>query len=173
MAPVHNQAVRAHANIARYPDHKITVILMANLKSARTQMISHRIAGMYVPAVSPPLYSAIADKEPKVTQILTDLLRQLPSGGAEPGLFTAAARTAFFPATAEMYGRYLKPLGEPTNVQLVERSESSGRSIREPTAETVGHLMLPAPAAVPAASTRATASDFHVGWPKPRFVSAT
>jgi CubicO group peptidase (beta-lactamase class C family) len=111
-----------NANISRYPDDKITVIVMANIKSARTQMISHRIAGMYEPTVAPRYYSAIADREPAVTKMITDLMGSLASGTADPNLFSLAARDTFFPATANMYSSYLKPLGENPRVQLVERS---------------------------------------------------
>lgn len=120
-----------NANISRYADDRLTVIVMANLKSAKTQMMSHRIAGMVLPAVAPPHYEAIDDREPAVTRRITDLMRQLTSGSADPSAFTPAARAAFFPATAAMFEGYLKPIGEPVKVQLVERgSAPEGRVYR-------------------------------------------
>jgi CubicO group peptidase (beta-lactamase class C family) len=110
-----------NANISRYVDDHLTVIVMANLKSAKTQMMSHRIAGMFLPAVAPPHYEAIKDEEPQITKRIVDLMRQLAAGAADQTEFTAAGRAAFFPATAKMFESYLKPLGEPVKVQLVER----------------------------------------------------
>jgi CubicO group peptidase (beta-lactamase class C family) len=120
-----------NANISRYVDDHLTVIVMANLKSAKTQMISHRIAGMIVPAVAPPHYEAMKDEEPQVTKRIVDLMRQLAAGSGDQSQFTPTARAAFFPATATMFEGYLKPLGEPAKVQLVERTDTpEGRLYR-------------------------------------------
>ncbi len=112
-----------NANISRYVDDKLTVIVMANLKGARTQMMSHVIAGMVLPAVAPPRYQAIEDTEPQVTKMVAQLLHDLAAGSADPQRFAPAARAEFFPATAKMYGDYLRPIGDPLQVQLVERTD--------------------------------------------------
>jgi CubicO group peptidase (beta-lactamase class C family) len=120
-----------NANISRYVDDKLTVIVMANLKSAKTQMMSHVIAGMYLPAVAPPRYRAIEDKEPVVTKMVAAVMHDIANGTADQNLFAPAARAAFFPGTATMYRDYLKPIGEPTKVRLVERTDvPEGRRYR-------------------------------------------
>lgn len=120
-----------NANISRYVDDHLTVIVMSNLKSAKTQMMSHRIAGMIVPAVATSHYEVIADREPQVTKQIVDLMRHLADGTAEGAEFTPAGRAAFFPATAKMFGGYLKPLGGPEKVELVERTDTAeGRLYR-------------------------------------------
>ncbi|HET7436279.1 MAG TPA: serine hydrolase domain-containing protein [Thermoanaerobaculia bacterium] len=111
-----------NANISRYVDDRLTVIVMSNLKSAKTQMLSHRIAGMFLPAVAPPHYAAINDAEPQITTLISNVMLSLAAGDSPLDAFSAAGRAAFFPATAGMFASYLKPLGKPTHVQLVERT---------------------------------------------------
>jgi D-alanyl-D-alanine carboxypeptidase len=120
-----------NANIARYVDDKLTVIVLANLKGARAPMISHGVAGFYLPAVAPKYYNAIADTEPTITRMATDLMKSIGHGTIDQNLFTSDARASFFPNNAKMYQSYLNDLGDPIKVQLVERSEASaGRLYR-------------------------------------------
>ena len=102
-----------NANISRYVDDKLTVIVMSNLKSAKTQMLSHRIAGLYIPAIATPVYEPIEDREPQVTAMVSDLMKRFAAGTANEPAFASVAK---------MYEQYLKPLGDPTTVQLVERT---------------------------------------------------
>jgi CubicO group peptidase (beta-lactamase class C family) len=118
-----------NANIARYPDDKLTVIVLTNLKSAGAPMISHGIAGIYLPAVAPTYYKAITDTEPKVTELAKNVMKQLASGTVDQELFTAAGRAAFFPSKANMYGSYLKPIGEPIKVVRVEPSAKAAGNV--------------------------------------------
>ena len=120
-----------NANIARYVNDKLTVIVLANLKTARAPMISHAVAGVFMPAVAPPRYVAIDDKEPKVTAMVKDLMKAFAAGKPDETLFTAEERAALFPGTTKIYESYLKPIGEPVKVQLVERSDTpAGRLYR-------------------------------------------
>jgi CubicO group peptidase (beta-lactamase class C family) len=120
-----------NANISRYVDDKLTVIVMANLKSAKTQMMSHVIAGMFLPPVAPPRYRAIEDKEPAVTKMVAEVMHGIANGTVDQNLFAPAARAAFFPDTAKVYREYLKPIGEPVTIRLVERTDvPEGRQYR-------------------------------------------
>ncbi len=120
-----------NGNIARYVDDKLTVIVLANLKSARAPMISHGIAGIFLPAVAPKYYRAIEDREPKVTEFARQLMKNIAAGTVDQTLFTAEARAAFFPDKAKMYEGYLKPIGDLIKIQLVERADSpAGRVYR-------------------------------------------
>jgi D-alanyl-D-alanine carboxypeptidase len=112
-----------NANIARYVDDRLTVIVMSNLKSAKTQMLSHRIAGTFLPAVAPPQYAPIADAEPHITKLIREVMLRLAAGEDASDAFSPAGRAAFFPGTAKMFASYLKPLGPPAKVQLVKRSK--------------------------------------------------
>jgi CubicO group peptidase (beta-lactamase class C family) len=120
-----------NANIARYVDDKLTVIVLANLKSARAPMISHGVAGIYLPAIAPTYYKAIEDKEPAITAMARKLMKRLALGSVDQEAFTAEGRMSLFPDKAKMYESYLKPIGDPAKVQLVERTETStGRLYR-------------------------------------------
>jgi CubicO group peptidase (beta-lactamase class C family) len=45
--------------IARYPDDRLTVVVLCNLAGATPSYIAHRVAGMYEPALVPPPHKAI------------------------------------------------------------------------------------------------------------------
>jgi CubicO group peptidase (beta-lactamase class C family) len=120
-----------NANIARYVDDKLTVIVLTNLKSAGAPMMSHGIAGIYLPAVAPTYYKAVADTEPKITELAKNVMKQLASGTADQGLFTAEGRAAFFPNKANMYGSYLKPIGDPVKVVRVEPSNKAAANVHK------------------------------------------
>lgn len=45
--------------IARYPDDRLTVVVLCNLAGATPSFIAHRVAGMYEPALVPPPHKAI------------------------------------------------------------------------------------------------------------------
>lgn len=120
-----------NANISRYADDRLTVIVMSNLKSAKTQMLSHRIAGLFLPAVAPRRYAPIPDAEPEITKLIAGVMLRAAAGTVSPDAFTPAGRAAFFPGTAKMFEGYLAPLGEPVKVQLVERTKvAEGRLYR-------------------------------------------
>ena len=132
-----------NANISRYPDDRLTVIVMSNLKSAKTQMMSHRIAGMFVPTVAPPHYEPIADTDPQVTRLVRDVMHKLAAGETPVDAFNPAGRAAFFPDTAKMFASYLEPLGAPTHVQLVERTTTpAGRLYRYEFTYTMQTLLV-------------------------------
>ena len=120
-----------NAHIARYVDDNLTVIVLANLKSARAPMIAHGVAGIYLPAVAPRYYSVIEDREPKVTALATGLMDALAQGKADESQFTEDARAVFFPGKARMYETYLRSAGRRGKVELVERSDTpAGRVYR-------------------------------------------
>ena len=45
--------------IARYPDDRLTVVVLCNLAGATPGYIAHRVAGMYDPALVPPPHKAV------------------------------------------------------------------------------------------------------------------
>ena len=111
------------SNISRYVDDKLTVIIMDNLKSAKTEMITHGIAGIYIPEIAPPRYDTISDKEPKVTKLVTTIMQRIAEGMVDQALFTPEARSSFFPDTAKLYQDYLKRVGQPIKIESVKRSD--------------------------------------------------
>jgi CubicO group peptidase (beta-lactamase class C family) len=109
--------------IARYADDKLTVIVLDNLAGGNCAKIARHVAAIYNPELA---RKPIPDKEPQVTASVNDLLQKLAQGTANPDLFTAAARSEFFPARAERIKRLLTSLGALEKMELVERSERDG-----------------------------------------------
>jgi CubicO group peptidase (beta-lactamase class C family) len=115
--------------ISRYVDDKLTVVALCNLDSdhARPEDIVHGIAGIYIPALTPPpAPKAIEDKEPQVTTLFLDLLKKIGEGKADPSAFTDEARKKWTPERIEEYREELEDYGPAKTVALLERKEEGG-----------------------------------------------
>ncbi|MDQ4122164.1 MAG: beta-lactamase family protein [Acidobacteriota bacterium] len=111
------------AMISRYPDDKLTVIVFANLINANEKKLAHGVAGIYNPALAPPVAKAIEDKEPRVTAFVKDFLQKTVAGQITQDLFTTEAAAALFPDRIKQAGEFLKSLGSFSDIQLMERTE--------------------------------------------------
>jgi CubicO group peptidase (beta-lactamase class C family) len=115
--------------ISRYVDDKLTVVALCNLDSrhARPEDIVHGVAGLYMPALTPPPPpKAIEDKEPQVTALFRDLLQMIGQGQADAGSFTDDARKKLFPDRMKAYQEALQDFGPAETVDLLERNEEAG-----------------------------------------------
>jgi CubicO group peptidase (beta-lactamase class C family) len=73
--------------IARFPDDRLTVILLANLAEANEFRIVRGVASVFIPELA--LGAAPVDEtEPEVTALARRLLRQLAAGTVDPELVT-------------------------------------------------------------------------------------
>ncbi len=120
--------------ISRYIDDKLTVVVLTNLDSehSRPAEIVHGVAGLYVPALTPPpLPKPIEDKEPQVTSLFRDVLKEIGEGKADPAAFTDEARKQLFPDRIKSLQSNLEEFGLPKSVELLERKDDGGlRSYR-------------------------------------------
>ena len=115
--------------IARYVDDKLTVVALCNLDSrhARPEDIVHGVAGLYMPALTPPPPAKpIEDTEPQVTALFRDLLRMIGEGKADPSAFTDEARKKLFPEQVKEFREDLEDYGPAMAVDLLERKEEAG-----------------------------------------------
>ena len=115
--------------ISRYVGDKLTVVALCNLDSrhARPEEIIHGVAGLYVPALTPPPPpKAIEDKEPQVTVLFRGLLEKIGEGKADPGAFTDEVRKKLFPDRVKEFQEFLEDLGPAKAVDLLERKEEAG-----------------------------------------------
>jgi len=115
--------------ISRYVGDKLTVVALCNLDSrhARPEEIIHGVAGLYVPALTPPPPAkSIEDKEPQVTALFRDLLRKVEEGKADAEAFTEDARKKWFPDRIKEYQEVLEDFGPAKAVDLLERKEEGG-----------------------------------------------
>jgi CubicO group peptidase (beta-lactamase class C family) len=101
--------------IHRYPEHDLTIIMLANLAQAQPGAIAQAIAGILEPALRPPHTIAARLPGGSITPPISDLLKQIvarDSAGVTAGLhrfLSAAARQEW----AELLGpvRSWTPLG--------------------------------------------------------------
>jgi CubicO group peptidase (beta-lactamase class C family) len=110
------------AQMARFIDDDLDIIVLANLAQADPMRFVNGIATILNPslAVKPPV--TIEDREPQVTERLAKLLETIREGKLTAGDF-AYVRAGFFPDAANAYRRELAKLGVPTRMQLLERKE--------------------------------------------------
>jgi len=115
--------------ISRYVGDKLTVVALTNLDSrhARPEEIIHGVAGLYVPALTPPPPAKpIEDKEPQVTALFRGLLRKIEEGKADAEAFTEEARKKWFPDRIKEFQESLEDFGPAKTVDLLERKEEAG-----------------------------------------------
>ena len=115
--------------ISRYVGDKLTVVALTNLDSrhARPEEIIHGVAGLYVPALTPPPPAKpIEDKEPQVTTLFRDLLRKIEEGKADAAAFTEEAQKKWFPDRIKEFQESLEDFGPAKAVDLLERKEEAG-----------------------------------------------
>jgi hypothetical protein len=113
--------------IARYPDDKLTVVVLTNLDSGNADRIARNIASVYVPDLAPKPAVAAGkgeDKDPQITEMLRKLVVSTAEGKADEGLFTPEARTAIFPDKAREAGEFLKTLGALQSVEPLEQAKN-------------------------------------------------
>lgn len=104
-------------HIARYVDDKLTIVVLTNLDAGHAQpgKIAHRVAGMYVPALTPVEVKAIEDKEPQTAILVRNLLLEMVDGKADPVRFTPELRAKLFPEAIQGVRDYLQELWVPWN----------------------------------------------------------
>ncbi len=119
--------------IARYVDDRLTIVALTNLDSghANPDKIVSGVAAIYNPALKAVEEKPIADKEPQVTQMVKDLLREIVDGKAKPERFTEDMRRKLFPDEMQELGPALKEFGELKSLELMERTgEDDKRNYR-------------------------------------------
>jgi D-alanyl-D-alanine carboxypeptidase len=118
------------AQLDRYSDDGLTVIVLSNLAESDPARLARMIAGTFVPALAPARYAPIEDHEPAVTARLADVVRRTAEEKLGPGDFAAETWAHVQPLMAQM-SRDFTRFGPLRQLTLVERSEVDGnRSYR-------------------------------------------
>ena len=111
--------------IARYFDDRLTVVALTNLDSGHSnpKKITSGVAALYDPALKVVEAKPIEDKEPQVTQMVSELLREIADEKAKREQFTQEMQEKFSPERLQEIGQALKEFGEVKTLELMERTE--------------------------------------------------
>ncbi len=124
-----------NAHLARYPDDKLTVIVLANTSTARAERIARAIAARFIPGLPIPAEPAEDLEDPPTTARHKALLLAWLEGKLDPALFTPEARAALFPAAIEAVRKNLAPLGPLRTFAWLANDEERGLRTRRYRAE--------------------------------------
>ncbi|MDR3620618.1 MAG: serine hydrolase [Paludisphaera borealis] len=111
--------------LSRFPDDKLTVIVLTNSDGGHAGALARGIAGRFVPALEEKAAEAIADKDGKTTERLRLMLEGALKGEVDLELFTDTAKKALVPHIKEGKDK-LAPLGALKTFELLERKENDG-----------------------------------------------
>lgn len=102
--------------ISRYPDDKITVVVLTNRGFANAGAIARRIAELYIPGLA-------EDKEPQVTQTLRTALEDIIAGKPQENMYGAEYWKEVYPDRLRTAAAFLSMQGKLQKLELLERSE--------------------------------------------------
>jgi D-alanyl-D-alanine carboxypeptidase len=112
-----------NATLLRYPDDRLTVIVLCNQTSAPSRPMARKIASFYLPALSYERDKGIEDNDPPLTARLKGVLLAAAQGKVDPTLFSSQAQAEIVPFIQRVGPNYLRPLGPMTAFVLLERRE--------------------------------------------------
>ena len=115
------------STIKRYPQKKIAVIVLANMRTTNTNRIASRILELYQPELRRPRLQAIKDNEPQVTALVKNFVVKLIDSELTPDIFTAEFGQAFIPRSGRATA-HLKSLGDFKSMQLLDRKVGEHQS---------------------------------------------
>ncbi|MDQ1833576.1 serine hydrolase domain-containing protein [Massilia scottii] len=116
------------AQMSRYVDDKLTVVVLANSAAARPGKFADIVAAHYVPALAPKPAKAIPDTEPAVSARVGEVVQQLSLGHLPAGLNPKAA-AMMTPERLTMFGSEGREWGPMRSVELLSR-ETDGEARR-------------------------------------------
>jgi CubicO group peptidase (beta-lactamase class C family) len=118
------------AQINRYPDKNLAVILLTNALGGDVQALAGSIASVLDPSLAKPKPQAIEDKEPGLTAKLRRIFQDALSGKADPTDYDEQMQRLLFPDTIKEASKQLAAMGELSSFVLVEASEKDGTKQR-------------------------------------------
>ncbi|MDP9106009.1 MAG: beta-lactamase family protein [Candidatus Eremiobacteraeota bacterium] len=112
------------AEIARYPDDALTVVVLANLDRAQPGYFSHVIAGFVDAPLLPPRLTAIDDTQPAIAASLRVLLDRIAAGQDIRDRMPPNFAKTVTPEVTQNVQRRVAPLWPGGTLTLVRRSPS-------------------------------------------------
>ncbi|MDM5178930.1 serine hydrolase [Massilia sp. DJPM01] len=108
------------AQLSRYVDDKLTVVVLANSAAARPGKFADIVAAHYVPALAPKPAKSIPDTEPALSARVGEVLEQLRLGRLPAGL-NAKAAALMTPERLKMFGSEGREWGPMRSLELLSR----------------------------------------------------
>ncbi len=111
--------------LARYPNDKLTVIVLTNADGGHAGAIARKVAGMFVPELAEEGEEPIADPDEPTTERLRGVLEGALKGEVDADLFTDEAKEALVPRIRDDKER-LASFGALKSFELLDRNEGDG-----------------------------------------------
>jgi CubicO group peptidase (beta-lactamase class C family) len=116
----------ALADILRFPEEKLTIIVLAN-QARMYPYLAQGVADIIVPDRDQATPRPIADADTALTRRIHDLLAALTVGEIPEVPFSDNARSGFLPQVRNFLPPYTRALGRPTAILLVDDRRAEGR----------------------------------------------
>lgn len=114
------------SDFERFPDDKLSVIVLTNVGSANAERMAQNIAGFFVPALKPLPAKALSDKEPEITAGVKNFINGLQRQSAIDT--SALSREAAKSYTKDAARAMANPIsGRIYSITLIGRREKNGR----------------------------------------------
>ena len=115
----------------RFPDEKLTIIVLANSWNTREFKLARGLAAFYFPEFAVPSAPSIADAEPKTTALIRKFLLQLTGGSFDKEsltpAFAAELTTERVNGYASLWNSLTLPVAIIHSEELVERRNENGQ----------------------------------------------
>ncbi len=113
------------AFVIKYPDDRLTVILLMNLGGAHVVTFGKHVAGIFNPELTPKDEIANSDAEPTTTRFIKDVLLRIQAGTPEPESFTPEMWKDFHPAITEYLRRIMRSAGELESLAAIAQDDKA------------------------------------------------
>ncbi|HVY74400.1 MAG TPA: serine hydrolase domain-containing protein [Puia sp.] len=114
------------SDFERFPDDKLSVIVLTNIGSANAERMAQNIAGFFMPALKPLPARALPDKEPEITAIVKSFISRLQQQSAiDTGTLSAQLAKAYNKDRTRTLANAIS--GKIYSTTLIERREKNGR----------------------------------------------
>ncbi len=105
----------------RFPDDKLSVVVMTNSGDANTQKIARHVAGLYAPETAPQPEPALLDADPRVIEKVRAMISGFLAGHPDPSLFSADLAAKIDAHMIATLSEEFRVSGEIRTVTPVER----------------------------------------------------
>jgi Beta-lactamase class C and other penicillin binding proteins len=112
--------------LTRFPDDRVTVIVLTNQDAADPGQIAHEVAAEYIPALKENAPKVIEDKDPATTARLKGVLTALAAGKEDPKDYTEGFYKFLFPEQAKELRGFLAAQGELKALELTASETQNG-----------------------------------------------